>query len=172
MREQTCPEIRNLSRNKGLFLGYGAIWGDGISGRVFLFLDASSWSGRPGGRAGEQARASKIISGDVFLFLDASSWSGRPGGRAGGRARAIAKLFLETSSNFWTRLPGAGGRAGGRASKGYSKIISGRVFLERAAGRPGGRARASKIISGDVFLFLDASSWSGRPGGRAGEQGL
>ena len=84
--EQTCPEIRNISRNKGLFLGYGAIWGDGISGRVFLFLDASSWSGRPGGRAGEQARASKIISGDVFLFLDASSWSGRPGGRAGGRA--------------------------------------------------------------------------------------
>ena len=39
--EQTCPEIRDLSRNKGLFLRYGATGGDGISGRVLLFLDAS-----------------------------------------------------------------------------------------------------------------------------------
>ena len=70
---------------------------------AMVFLDASSyfWTRLTGagGRAGERARASKIISGDVFLFLDASSWSGWPGGRAGGRA-----------------------------GEGYSKIISGDVF--------------------------------------------
>ena len=44
-------------------------------------MDASSWSGRAGGRA--RAIAKLFVSGDVFLFLDASSWGGRPGGRAG-----------------------------------------------------------------------------------------
>ena len=75
--EQTCPEIRNLSRNKGLFLGYGAIWGDGISGRVFLERAA----GRAGGRASKGKQnyfwTRLLISGRVFLE--------RAAGRAGGR---------------------------------------------------------------------------------------
>ena len=85
-----------------------------------------------------------------------------------------AMIFLDASSYFWTRLPGAGGRAGERASEqGQTKL-----FLDASSwsGRPGGRAGEQ----GQAKLFLETSSYfwtrlpgaGGRAGGRAGEQGL
>ena len=70
-----------------------------------------------------------------------------------------AMLFLDASSYFWTRLTGAGGRAGGRASEqGQPKLFleTSSDFWTRlpgAGGRAGGRAGEgySNIISGDVF---------------------
>ena len=138
-REQTCPEIRDLSRNKGLFLRYGATGGYGISGRVLLFLDASWYfwtrrgisarvhNERAAGRAGGRGKDGKIIFGHV---------SGRAGGRTGWQ------------SYFWTRLAISG-----------CVVVFLHAFITR--GRPGGRGKDGKTISGHVF---------GRAGGRTGRQ--
>ena len=168
LREQTCPEIRDLSRNKGLFLRYGATGGDGISGRVLLFLDASCYfwtrrgisarvhNERAAGRAGGRGKDGKIISGHV---------SGRAGGRTGWQ------------SYFWTRLAISGrvvvflhafitrGRPGGRAGEGRMA----KLFLDTSSGgRAGGQA--AKVISGHVFSKNISGHVSGRAGGRTGWQ--
>ena len=176
--EQTCPEIMDLSRNKGLFLRYGASGGDGISGRVVVFLHAFITSGRPGGRAGggrmaklfldtssgERAggQAAKVISAHIFSKII----SGHVSGRAGGRADRLAKLFLDASCYFWTRR-GISARvhnepAAGRAGEGRMA----KLFLDTSSGERAG-GQAAQVISGHVFSKIISGHVSGRAGRRA-----